>query len=105
MRSRKCKICDGWHDLEQPWPAECAAHYTPRGNPAPMTIADSMPWTQHPVTGRYHDSKSALRRDTRESGCVELGNDAPKASRPQIEPMRRAGRDYKDAIDQARASR
>jgi hypothetical protein len=32
----------------------------------------------HPVTGKVHDSKSTFRRDTRNSGCVEVGNDKPR---------------------------
>ncbi len=33
---------------------------------------------RHMATGRYHDSKSKFRADTRASGCVETGNDAPR---------------------------
>lgn len=29
----------------------------------------------HPVTGRYYDSKSRFRADTRAAGCEEVGNE------------------------------
>jgi hypothetical protein len=45
---------------------------------APMVIHDSMRSLQSQVTGRYHDSKSALRREYREHGVLEVGNDVPK---------------------------
>lgn len=40
--------------------------------------SDSMQALAHPVTGKVHDSKSTFRRDTRNSGCVEVGNDRPR---------------------------
>ena len=41
-------------------------------------IGDSLPSPLlHPATGKVTDSKSAFRRETKASGCVELGNDAP----------------------------
>lgn len=43
----------------------------------PTVISDSMPAARHMASGRYHESKSAFRRDTKSYGCVEVGNDAP----------------------------
>lgn len=105
MRSRKCKVCAGWHDLEQPWPDECAGHYARRAMAAsaPMVIPDSMSDTRHPVTQRVHDSKSAFRRDTRAAGCVEVGNDAPLQSKPEFNMGRRAGYDIAESIRELRA--
>lgn len=31
-RSRKCKVCDGWHRLDRPWPHNCRSE-APRRNP------------------------------------------------------------------------
>ena len=44
----------------------------------PGVIFDSMRSLQSQVTGRYHDSKSTLRREYREHGMVEVGNDVAK---------------------------
>lgn len=43
----------------------------------PMVIGDSHKPVQSMVTGRMHDSKSTLRREYREHGVVEVGNDVP----------------------------
>lgn len=37
---------------------------------------------QSPVTGKWHESKSALRREYRDHGVVEVGNDAPTKRGP-----------------------
>lgn len=44
---------------------------------------------RHMATGRYHDSKSSFRADTRASGCIETGNDAPRVydDRPSARQM------------------
>lgn len=38
-------------------------------------ISDTMDALKHPGTGRMLDSKSEFRRDTRASGCLEVGTD------------------------------
>jgi len=45
---------------------------------------------RHMATGRYHDSKSKFRADTRASGCVETGNDTPRVydDRPTMREQR-----------------
>lgn len=101
-RQRKCRVCDGWHDLAEAWPPACAAHYAPRGQRTHYVIPDSMADTRHPVTQRVHDSKSAFRRDTRASGCVEMGNDVPQQSRPQLDPVERPGRTIKRTLEELR---
>lgn len=53
----------------------------PREVDAPFIQTDSMAPLEHMATGRIHDSKSAFRRDTKESGCVEVGNDRNIKSR------------------------
>lgn len=50
--------------------------------------SDSMQALAHPVTGKVHDSKSTFRRDTRNSGCVEVGNDKPRVA-PTMKDMTR----------------
>ena len=56
-------------------------------NSATYVISDTMDHMKHPATGRMIDSKAEFRRDTRLSGCVEVGTD-PAASRakPTHEP-------------------
>ena len=53
-------------------------------NGAPHVISDSLgKGLLHHGTGKMTDSKSHFRRMTRDSGCVEIGNEKPKA-----EPMK-----------------
>jgi len=49
--------------------------YEEVGN-APNVISDIMDVTRHMATGRMHTSKSEFRKDTKASGCVEIGNDS-----------------------------
>jgi len=49
---------------------------------APNVISDIMSETRHMATGRFHTSKSEFRRDTKASGCIEIGND-PVLTRPR----------------------
>lgn len=48
----------------------------------PAVISDTMDTIRHMATGRYHTSKAEFRRDTKSSGCVEIGND-PAITRPR----------------------
>lgn len=88
MAERFCKICRGWHDLDQPWPDECQNHYNDNRSSlsAPMVISDSMKPVQSMLDGRMYDSKSRLRRTYKQAGVVELGNDAPLTNKPPPKP-------------------
>lgn len=44
----------------------------------PAVVSDGMPSLKHMASGRFHESKSAFRRDTKSFGCEELGNNAPQ---------------------------
>jgi hypothetical protein len=69
----------------------------------PMIVRDTMPRDlRSQVTGRVHDSKSTLRREYREHGVAEVGNDVPKGrgagyKRPELEAKL-----TRDAINRAR---
>lgn len=49
---------------------------------APSVISDHMNPTRHMATNRMHDSKSSFRKDTKASGCIEVGSDT-SISRPR----------------------
>lgn len=44
-------------------------------NPKLHIISDTQDLLRHPVTGKYHDSKSNFRKDTKASSCDEVGNE------------------------------
>lgn len=62
---------------------DAALDYFERGA-APAVISDTMAPTKHMGTGRIIDSKAKFRADTRASGCIEIGNEAPKARAPIV---------------------
>ena len=82
MSQRLCRACDGWHDLSEPWPRECANHFKRTTEarsdlPRPMVISDDVD-VSSPVSGERFTSKSELRRHYRMNGVRELGNDTIK---------------------------
>lgn len=92
MALRLCRVCGGWHSLEEAWPEECHGHF---GSPntkrsdlaAPNFIKDEMPALQSQLSGKMYDSKSALRKEYKAHGAVEIGNEQPKpqaSKRPMI---------------------
>lgn len=50
---------------------------------APHVISDIMDATRHMATGRMHTSKSAFRKDTKASGCVEYGTETTQLLKPR----------------------
>jgi ribosomal protein S21 len=94
MNERYCKICGGWHDLNEPWPSNCLPERPQRSDfPAPMLIGDTIEQgVQSQIDGKIYSSKSALRRHYKQTGHIEVGNDPqrhrryerPKTNRKQI---------------------
>lgn len=71
---------------------------------APAVIRDTMDPLRHHGTGKITDSKSRFRQMTRDSGCVEIGNERP----PLRVPTKPAGNlkdDMRKAIWQLRNGR
>lgn len=97
-RSRLCRVCKDFHDLEKPWPHNCVGHFGTIGNdPGFYVISDTMPAIESHADGRMYDSKSQYRRGLRAAGCVELGNDRVKR---EFKPMPPVGPDIKRAMEQ-----
>lgn len=51
--------------------------------PAPLLAIDTMEPVQSQATGKVYDSKSALRREYRELGMIEVGNDPARLRPPE----------------------
>ena len=84
MTERLCKICGGWHDLEN-WPHNCLPerNWTRSELPGPFVISDTMHGgVQSMLDGKMYDSKSRLRKTYRAAGMVEVGNETPKPFKP-----------------------
>lgn len=53
--------------------------------PMPMVISDEMPAIQSQATGKFYDSKAALRAEYRATGHIEIGNDKrPPFKKPRV---------------------
>lgn len=82
MTERLCKVCDGWHDLDEPWPYNCLSHWKLtecRSHlSGPMVIRDTMDPVQSMLDGKMYDSKSVLRRTYKTGGVIEVGGETPK---------------------------
>lgn len=67
--------------------------------PAPQLISDIMEPVQSQETGIYYDSKSAIRREYRAYGNIEIGND----KRPPMKPKRTDRKQVKATVEKALA--
>lgn len=98
---RFCKICSGWHDLDEPWPRQCSVKVSISGLQIVKDIEPYMPVAAdtdgkiHAVMGR-RQHREFLRRNN----YVEVGNEYKAPSRPTLEHTSKA--DIKNAIDQVR---
>lgn len=102
-RSRHCRVCDGWHELEA-WPNECRSHFATRGPrsdlAAPMLIRDGMEPIVSMADGREYDSKRAYHKSVRAAGCEIVGDDkAPFDKKPEFVPQG-VGESIKQAYEQ-----
>lgn len=108
MTQRFCKVCRGWHDLDEPWPHNCRGEANWKRSPlaAPMLVRDSLERPlQSMVDGSWHDSKSTLRRTYWDNAdgvrYIEIGNDAQRFQKKQKpKPDRKK---IKDTLERARA--
>ena len=90
MAQRLCRVCNGWHDLDEPWPHNCRRERPQRSHlTAPMLIRDTTDPFQSMADGMFYDSKSAYRRSlvNGPEKYVELGNDAPTTTRDNAKPI------------------
>lgn len=91
MRSRYCRVCKSFHDIEQDWPAECAGHFSIKeARPVSGIIRDLSPYRSM-ITGQMIDGRRQHRDHLRAYGCVEVGNDTShmKARKPQAKASRK----------------
>lgn len=103
MRSRLCKHCRDWHDLDAPWPDNCRDNGPQARSdlPAPMIIRDGMDATMNHADGRRYDSKRAFERAVKAQGCEIVGNEK-LTERPMWTPPS-SGPDIKRAIEELKS--
>jgi hypothetical protein len=94
-RSRFCRVCKDFHDLDEAWPSACVGHFGIKGDDAGFYVqSDTIDAFRSMADGRMYDSKSQYRRDLRSRGMVEIGNDrieqTPTAPPPVRDALRQA---------------
>jgi hypothetical protein len=57
--------------------------------PCPRIMADIMEPVQSQATGKFYDSKSAIRAEYKRLGMVEIGNDPARLRKPKRKPIDR----------------
>ncbi len=103
MRSRLCRSCREFHDVEAPWPEACLSHFGAPANAAPSIRPDGMSDTQNMADGKVYDSKSAYYAAVKAAGCEIVGNERSyrEPERKTIAPPR-ARDDIRRAIHELR---
>lgn len=101
-RERFCRVCKGWHDLDQPWPSECFKEPVGQrsGIPTPFVVSDTMDPVQSQLDGKMYTSKSALRATYKAAGVIEVGNDAQRL-KPK-ERKRSSKQEIRDSLKTAK---
>lgn len=109
-RSRKCRVCPEWHDMDEPWPHACAKHFKNDQEKrshlaAPFIISDDLGSNGllNHADGRVYTSKSEYVRAVKAAGCEIVGNEKlppPKYEKPKLtDEMRREIRQKVEALD------
>lgn len=91
-RYRLCKYCGDLHEMGA-WPHNCLEPAAARSDyPSPFVISDYLPGG---INGLYHhgvakkiDNKAGFRRATKESGCIEVGNEMAATKRRPDTPFK-----------------
>jgi hypothetical protein len=91
---RHCRICNGWHDMDEAWPQACLGHFVPgaKASDGVQIIKDIEPYQAMgaDVAAKGNAPKIGGRRQHREylkrNGYHEVGT----------EPVRQKQVDYQD---------
>ena len=104
MRQRFCKVCRGWHDLDEPWPHNCRPepNYSRSDLPLPQVARTSLDDLWNPVDGQKYSCSRNFEKAVKAKGCEIIGNDSSlRNARPKpIESPKGVGEDLKRAWDQ-----
>lgn len=85
-RSRFCKVCKDFHDLEEAWPSACYGHFATQsagaGEARFYVQSDTIEPFRSMADGKMYGSKSKYRADLKARGLIEVGND-PQIAAPK----------------------
>lgn len=106
MRSRYCKTCGEWHDLDEPWPRSCYSKHKVTGGL--QIIKDIEPYQAMGADvasgGRAPriTSRTRHRQYLNDNGYVEVGNEP--IHKPEVFEPPSAARDIQRTIHEMKAS-
>lgn len=93
MASRYCRVCGGWHDLNENWPRECAghfaSHYTGNALGIDIQVVRDTPAYRSMIDGSLIDGRKRHRDHLKAHNCIEVGNDTSHMKRPPPAPDHR----------------
>lgn len=100
-----CNICETTHQRVS-YARNCDPEPWPRSDlPAPAIISDSLPGgvngLLHHGVGKRTDSKSRFRRMTKDSGCIEVGNEFAATRKREYRDTAAFGARGNDVIESA----
>lgn len=81
MRSRLCRACGDFHDVDEPWPQKCFTHHKIAAGP--QIIGDLKPYKSM-IDGSIIDGRKRHRDHLKAHGCIEVGNDTSHMQRKAI---------------------
>lgn len=92
MRLRICRYCGDLHNMAA-WPHNCLPDKPARSDfPSPYVISDNLPdgvnGLFHHGVGKRTDSKSHFRKLTKDSGCIEVGNELAATKQREIKELK-----------------
>lgn len=106
MRSRYCKVCSGWHDMDEAWPATCHPRRATAGGL--QIIKDIEPYqamggdVANGGKAPWITSRRRHREYLRDNDYGEVGNDPIR--KPEVYEPPSAARDIQRTIHEMKAN-
>lgn len=99
MAQRYCRVCSGWHDVDEPWPQACLEHY--KAAKGSLQIVKDIDPYKSVITGEVIGGRRQHREHLKSHGCIEVGNERGKQFQPSY--VGGLGQDIKRAMEKQRA--
>lgn len=98
MAQRFCRVCTGWHDLNEDWPIACGGHFGQKSG-SMQIVKDIEPY-KSVLTGERIAGRRQHRDHLKAHGCIEVGNEKMKPFAPNY--VGGLGGDIKKAMETRR---
>lgn len=85
-RSRFCRVCRDFHDVDEPWPEACYGHFGIQADESIQVVRDMEPYRSM-IDGSVIDGRKRHRDHLKAHGCIEVGNDTSHIKRKPEAPI------------------